>query len=239
MDSDDDTESVTFGWLENVAATAGFVACSLPSQPYSTIEIDKDGDLTLVVGQTKCERGASGSHIHLETVAYLICSRTLARSSPVMNAMLLGGFHESRQSTISLPEDNPKAMKIILDMVHGNFDCVPHTCDGLCVEDLYQITVLTDKYAMTQKLRPWVRAWSICVNTWLHKPKTSRLTMGSFERLLWIVSEFGHRQFFEAGVDLMAHNLNASRNLFKNSLEPQDTGGNNSPGATYLEEIAT
>ncbi|KAK0643934.1 hypothetical protein B0T16DRAFT_460026 [Cercophora newfieldiana] len=59
---------------------------------------------------------------------FLVCSNTLRRSSKAWNAMLFGKFAEARpvqgEWTVSLPEDNPAALLVVLDMIHGNHEQV-------------------------------------------------------------------------------------------------------------------
>ncbi|KAK1833416.1 hypothetical protein QBC39DRAFT_302761 [Podospora conica] len=118
------------------------------------IEMDCDGDLTLVVGPEGNE------------VEFLVCSRTLSRASPVFKAMLYGKFHwkESHPKTpsqspwvVSLPDDCPGTTRIFLSIIHACFDQVPTACES--VEELYPILVMADKYEMTKLLRPWVQGW--------------------------------------------------------------------------------
>jgi hypothetical protein len=60
------------------------------------------------------------------------------------------------QWVVCLPDDEPSAMQVILDIVHGNFDKVPVTPWAL---DLYHVVVIADKYHMFRCLRPWAAHW--------------------------------------------------------------------------------
>ncbi|KAJ3961874.1 hypothetical protein N0V92_001438 [Colletotrichum tropicale] len=118
--SDDDGMSVA-NVKEDKPEPVPFWECLKPAT--STIEcgkafsFDPIGDLTLRVGE--------------DGVAYefVVCSRTLSRWSPVFRTMLFGGFAESKPAdaawSVSLPEDLPSAMFLVLSIIHGCFEHVP------------------------------------------------------------------------------------------------------------------
>lgn len=101
-----------------------------------TTTIDPDGDLKLVVGDEK--------------VTFLVDSRTLRRQSGVFKAMLFGGFIEASQGsdwTVELPEDDPDALEVVLNLVHANSHRLP---SSLSLHELYSMVVLIDKYDFMQ-----------------------------------------------------------------------------------------
>ncbi|OHW93483.1 nuclear pore protein [Colletotrichum incanum] len=112
---------------------------------------DPRGDMTLHVDQ-------------LETggiCQFVVCSRTLDRSSPVFRVMLFNGFAESKPEgesawTVKLPEDGIYPVYLFLNIIHGHTMAVP---DTLKPEELYQLLVLTEKYNMTHVLRPLASMW--------------------------------------------------------------------------------
>lgn len=110
--------------------------------------VDDDGDLRLAVGEDELEE------------TFIVCSRTLARASKPFTAMLYGVFAESNHCdplwTVELPQDSPKAFSTLLNIIHGHYSKVPTVVTR---DELYQITVLTNKYEMTGALRPWAQAW--------------------------------------------------------------------------------
>ncbi|KAI1388138.1 uncharacterized protein F4822DRAFT_303427 [Hypoxylon trugodes] len=139
----------------------------------SKVVIDPDGDLNLVVGSR-------------DSRTFVVCSKALARASPVWKTLLYGGFAESIQpdrSTgkewiVNLPDDDAAAVQIILNILHYRFDEIPISAH----------TILSDKYDLTRLLRPWVRGWrdglAECV-------KTETLTVFGIECLSWITWELG------------------------------------------------
>lgn len=129
---------------------------------HTRIVIDPDGDLCLVVGDE-------------DATAFVVCSKTVARASPVWKRLLFGLFSESLQPskdsgeewTVRLPVDNPRSMRLVLNIIHSQFEEVPTSVTFfdygetgyITFEELFQLTVLTDKYDLTRMLRPWASYW--------------------------------------------------------------------------------
>ncbi|TLS22933.1 uncharacterized protein PpBr36_06591 [Pyricularia pennisetigena] len=93
-----------------------------------SITIDSDGNLYLEVRQ---------SHI------FQVDSYTLCRHSTVFKAMLTGPWFENQSKegkwTVKLPEDSPRGLEVLLNIVHGRFDLVPTDLEDdylldVCVE---------------------------------------------------------------------------------------------------------
>ncbi|KAF9878381.1 hypothetical protein CkaCkLH20_03873 [Colletotrichum karsti] len=117
------------------------------SSPPELIKYDEDGDLILYVDD--------------DTARYQVCSRTLARSSPVFKRMLRGGFAESRPVDgsdwiVELPDDKSEPMQIFLSIIHGRLMDVPKK---LPIAGLHGLLVLTEKYNATEVLRLWAAGW--------------------------------------------------------------------------------
>lgn len=143
------------------------------------IIFDPRGDIKLCVGET-------------DPVTFTACSRALARTSPVFERMLFGSFRESRKSddkdwVIKLPEDNATALSLFLRISHGQFDLVPRT---LSIDDLYDLTVLSNYYDGTHMLEPWIVRWMPSVED---NAKASRTSMA---KGIWIAWEFGQKDSF-------------------------------------------
>lgn len=122
-------------------------------EPKPTTVLDEYGDLRLCVGADHAEAPST----------YLVCSRTLARSSLVMKKMLFGSFAESRPRdggqddwVVQLPDDEPAPMQLMLNIIHGHFAQVPGTMD---LNTLHALVVLLDKYDAISVIRPWVQVW--------------------------------------------------------------------------------
>ncbi|TQN64296.1 hypothetical protein CSHISOI_11136 [Colletotrichum shisoi] len=145
-----------------------------------TIYLDDSGDLRLCVGGDVDECPQD----------FVVCSRALGRSSPVLKAMLFGGFAESRPAAddsgewrVDLPEDSTAAMEIVLNIVHGHFNLVP---EKLPLMRLYDVLTITEKYDMTVIVRPWARAWMQAVR---HQTDNAHL--------LCVAWELGDAEVFE------------------------------------------
>lgn len=139
---------------------------------HTSQELDELGDLTLRVGP--------------EQSTFKVCSRTVARESPVFMRMLHGRFKESRPESsdwiVDLPDDDTESMQIMLNMMHARFDWVPQR---ISIQDLYEMLVLVDKYDALDVVRPWARGWVDAVSDDLDQPA-----------LLWIASELGDSELF-------------------------------------------
>ncbi|KAH7349851.1 hypothetical protein B0T11DRAFT_343042 [Plectosphaerella cucumerina] len=169
--------------------------------------IDPRGDLLLRVGtqrkledgnddDTKIENGDKGHADEDETRCFLVCSRALSRVSPVFDRMIHGPFAEAKPEdgkdwVIELPEDNPSAMELFLNISHGHLQKAPR---ALSMHALYDLTALTHFYDSTPMLAPWVRPW---INA-LHDPTSG--PDDAVPKMVWISWELGHRQMFEATV---------------------------------------
>ncbi|RYP65388.1 hypothetical protein DL771_008333 [Monosporascus sp. 5C6A] len=185
-------------------------ACALREQPPAVVEIDPDGDLCLEVGYDECNLRKSPKgqkHDHEHAVFYVVDSKVLSRSSPVWKEMLNERFGESRRPEpdqdwiVELPEEDPKAMLIILNIIHNRYGDVPRGEKAMPIHCLYRLTVLTDKYGLTSLLEPWAQAWAngledqLPGNMGLTTEKSS-LTLNSLEMLLWIAWELGSELLF-------------------------------------------
>lgn len=140
------------------------------SQPNISItSYDEFADLRLEVGTPP--------------VSFMVCSRAMARGSPAFKAMLFGGFAESKPVSgdwvVRLPEDDPQAFAIILEIFHGRIDRVPDRLTSqqsptapspACSTLLYHVALIADKYCMLTLLRPWANLW---LQAWRLQPEGS------------------------------------------------------------------
>ncbi|KAK5637572.1 hypothetical protein RRF57_013287 [Xylaria bambusicola] len=119
------------------------------------------------------------------------------------------GMHPARSFTdnslewaVKLPEDNPTAMALLLSIIHGQFDVVPGYEDLLYVRDLYDISVITDKYDMAHVLRPWARGWLRSALCSTELTGESLRDQYCHERL-WISWALGDKANFEETAKIM------------------------------------
>lgn len=144
------------------------------------ISFDPHGDLQVEVG-----------HDESRPIIFTVCSRTLARVSPVFEKMLFGNFKEARPKTspwrVRLPADKVVPLAIFFHICHGQVHRVPKT---LPIEDLYDLAVLTNYYDATPILGPWVNEWMASIED---DARESQITLA---KALWISWEFGRRELF-------------------------------------------
>lgn len=113
--------------------------------------LDDLSDLTLTIGTELVE---------VEPISYKVCSKTLARASPVLKRMLYGNFVEAKPEDgewlVKLPEDDPKAFGTILKTVHGQFDA---ELEPMTLEALHAVATIADKYDLARALASRVFFW--------------------------------------------------------------------------------
>jgi hypothetical protein len=106
-------------------------------------EFDNLGDLTLIVGNDR--------------IRFKVSSSAIRMSCPAWNAMLTGPYIESGLSEISLPEDSPSALLIILQIIHYKFNNIPK---ALTLQQMVELAQICDKYDLVSLVGPWLRAWT-------------------------------------------------------------------------------
>jgi hypothetical protein len=202
----------------------------------SELIIDKYGDLRLEVGVNCCP----------EPVSFLVCSKALARRSRVFRVMLYGPFAESKPAAdagewvVRLPEDSPQAFRIVLNIIHANFDMVPVVLnaekpDGgswmakyracACLDD---IALLTDKYDMVDVVRPWINSWFEEVTSYQPNPLRSHLDLLNVSTA-WV---FGDERWILSALDTAV--LHASINGHEHGSFIEQ-GDESQPGNPPLE----
>ena len=148
-----------------------------------TFELDARGDLTLRVGPPGQSTPKS----------FRVCSRTLARVSPVFDRMLFGRFAESKSEdstgwVVDLPEDKPGPLGLLLCIAHSKFNQVPRE---LSISALYDISVTAHYYDSTKLLMPWADHWMSSITESIGNVHHRLLKM------LWIAWEFGRKDLLE------------------------------------------
>lgn len=221
-DPDDTTKDVGESF-PHVSTDCEFLAM-LPQH----VEIDPLGDKTSIVGTNQCSIDASGIHEHKRAGSFRVCSRALARSSPVMKAMLFGNFQESRQDIVRLPEDDPDAMEILLHVVHNNPTPAFYVTDqpyASVINQAYEIVVLANKYLVTQQLHRWAESWA-CVYTWsIWEGRDDDEAQTLREKQLFIAYEFGHAKKYEELLAVLALHHTRDQDQFSASIEPPGASG--------------
>jgi hypothetical protein len=89
----------------------------------------------------------------------IACSKSvLILLSPVLRAMITGGFREGSAETteIELPEDDPDAFLLILQIGHLKFADLP---DDYSIQKIYQLSKVCDKYDIIGPIRPFLEKY--------------------------------------------------------------------------------
>ncbi|KAK4139190.1 uncharacterized protein C8A04DRAFT_33339 [Dichotomopilus funicola] len=161
----DDTETTRKRTKLNIADTTGvtsdtsntdaIVATSASTNTAATEKvIDPRGDLVLVIGTEVCD----------EPTRFRVCSRAMGRACRPWETMLFGGYAEAKPASgewvVRLPEDDPKAMKLLLLIVHAEFEKLPKRPS---LDQLLNLVQVADKYDLLGKLQPWASSWEVDV----------------------------------------------------------------------------
>lgn len=91
-----------------------------------------------------------------------VSSSHLTLASPVFKRLLKGGFAESRSldstgtAEVPLPEDNPQALQILLNIIHGHVKKVPR---AMGIGMLTHISILIDKYCLHEVTEIFTDMW--------------------------------------------------------------------------------
>lgn len=91
-----------------------------------------------------------------------VSSRHLILVSPFFRALLESSFAEGLSLTsagtaeVPLPEDDPQALQILLNIIHGHMRKVPRSVN---IGTLTQVSVLIDKYALHEVTEVFTEIW--------------------------------------------------------------------------------
>ena len=155
------------------------------------VRFDDDGDLTLIVGPLE-------QH-------FLVCSRTLSRTSTVFKAILHCPFMNSHPSSavgpwvLTLPHDDENGARLVVEIIHANLDNIP---TELTLRELYEALIFADKYDMLKVLRPWVKTWITFLSP-LEASKDISTALGVASKLgsIKTVVALAERLILRSGVD--------------------------------------
>ncbi|KAK8223642.1 hypothetical protein HDK90DRAFT_97554 [Phyllosticta capitalensis] len=167
---------------EHIAQTEPESAEPEAVEPQIT-RFDNAGDLRLLVWDQTPEA--------VQRV-FIVSSKAMSMACVAWNSMLNGSFKEAQPTSgereVELPDDDPAALEVLLNIAHLRFDWVP---SWLYFNVLLQVTVLTDKYDMTRLIRPWATSWFQTAQ------RLVSVTQSGYEEWLWIAWELGQTHTFE------------------------------------------
>ncbi|EGR45491.1 uncharacterized protein TRIREDRAFT_111124 [Trichoderma reesei QM6a] len=138
--------------MDEESITAFPLDGTVESQPNmsETVQLDPEGDAVLSI------KGSDGDK------SYLVSSRVLSLASPVFSKMFGPNFKEGQEirrgdcPRISLEEDDPEAMGLILSILHYKCAQVPLAMEP---KELATLAMHADKYYCNEALRPWASQW--------------------------------------------------------------------------------
>ncbi|KAF8426733.1 hypothetical protein EV426DRAFT_592600 [Tirmania nivea] len=121
----------------------------------SNIQFDPDGDVILVIPSEAQKRFQVNSHsLCLASSVFRVMLGANARFSE--GNALRNRDASSPPIEITLGDDNPNALALLLRIVHHQYDWVPRTLDD---NQLYQVAIVCDKYDMRGVLGLWLDQW--------------------------------------------------------------------------------
>ncbi|KAI9645543.1 hypothetical protein NHQ30_006285 [Ciborinia camelliae] len=112
----------------------------------ANIVVDPDGDVLILLDPI-AEHPYENDSISAYNSRVLVSSKLLSVASPVFRRMFRGSFKEgielktTNKLTLPLPKDDPAAMKILINIFHGQYENVP---GNIHVELLAKIAILVD-----------------------------------------------------------------------------------------------
>ncbi|PGH09681.1 hypothetical protein AJ80_07632 [Polytolypa hystricis UAMH7299] len=132
------------------------------SSKYTVLEDDWDTILVLNIWESSDDaseqrNGAStGRQIRVK-----VSPKHLMIASPVFKAMLNSKFKEGKGladgfAEVSLPDDNPEMLVILLNIIHGFSRRVPRILD---LDDLLEAAILVDKYDLHEAVEVFSEMW--------------------------------------------------------------------------------
>ncbi|CAJ2500500.1 Uu.00g033530.m01.CDS01 [Anthostomella pinea] len=173
--------------------------CPHPSRPIPTTTIDPEGDMFIHVGRNRCLEPNFSKHRHEDAMRLRIDGKLVGQASPSWLGMLAKSNENSDmhgQWEIHVPEDNAPAMLTIFNILYSKFDQPPLGCDT-DIDELYNITVLTEKYNLTHLLRPWAAQWVLSMEKyWLGRTFGAGESTYDLEKLIWIFWVLGHQPLY-------------------------------------------
>lgn len=105
----------------------------------------------------------ASEQIGVTQIKFLVSSKHLILASPVFSAMLLRpnfakGLELQRSGHLDLPlfDDDPEALEIILNIIHGHPKNVPRLVD---IQLLTKIAIIVDKYGTHEVMEHFSDLW--------------------------------------------------------------------------------
>jgi hypothetical protein len=172
--------------------------------------------------------------------SFIVCSRALARASPVFEKMFFGGFSESKPTdphtkwVVKLPEENVDGLEIILNIIHGNVYKIPKTISDhdkvqrsnprarmeMAWKLLYGVACTADYYDLVEFLRPWANSWlnDACRPFYERSDKKH----GCHGEILWVAWVFGDEKLLTLALDKVLSSASIGKGGCSNAGQNDD-----------------
>lgn len=141
----------------------------------------KDSDLTFKVWPEIC---------------YKVIEVNVSSASDAFNNLLYEINTRPKKGAwvINLPDDNPQALKVILQIIHFRFGEVPK-CPT--IDELFEICILVSKYDCTHLIQPWAEKWGGLLKGFANNRNAPTLNF----KVLWVSWVLGCVRPFRDMVD--------------------------------------
>lgn len=133
-------------------ATPSITAAGQPKPVCQDVQIHAAGELYIVTPIKRFQ-----VHPTALRLSSSVFSRMLDPTSPFCEGQLLAFSTEDSPASVTLKEDDPEALEVILNIAHFNGHLVPTT---LKPKMLFAVASLCDKYDMAKALRGYSRLWT-------------------------------------------------------------------------------
>lgn len=160
-----------------------------PSGPLQIVVVP-DGDLFLTVGGDLNKDGA-------KLTRFQVCRRAVRLASPVWRAMFDDEQSWTAAAECSMPEDDPEAMEVLLNIAHLRFNKASISSTHALI---INIAVLCDKYDTVGLVRPWLLRWLEPLLPW----DSNKI---SIKDRLFIYWTFGMMTDFKIAIDTVVCEL--------------------------------
>lgn len=118
------------------------------------VNLDKHGDIRVQLPPSS----------NVDSASYIVCSRALARVSPVLRSEIYQYLardsaehpHMLNELVMQLEAHDHDSLTIFLDIAHAHFSRLPQTMD-IC--QIYHLSTLASRYHCTEILFPWIYSW--------------------------------------------------------------------------------
>ena len=162
----------------------------------TVFEIDPEGDVTLILKSLDNQTPLSDEQTRINATHIRVSSKHLMTASRVFSRIFKPGLAEgdalqkSGSLELCLPDDNPHALLVLLNIAHLQLRNVPEILD---LKTLTEISLLVDKYELAEATRFFSDLWLDRINFERNSYKPRELL-----QLVWISFVFRHPYCFQA-----------------------------------------